>query len=197
MRSVEIVAVVFGIVAVWLNARQSVLGWVTGLVNVGLYTWIFFQGRLYALMALQVVFFAISLYGWYQWLRGGERRTGIEVTRTPGAIGAAVALGAIAGTAGLGWLLDRYTGDQQPYLDAGLSVVSMAGQWMMARKYLETWWIWIGVNVVSVPFFLFRGEYPTAVQYAIFLGLAVSGLLQWRRSMIRGPEAAAPPGDRG
>ena len=53
----------------------------------------------------------------------------------------------------------------------------------MARKYLETWWIWIGVNLVSVPFFLFRGEYPTAFQYTVFLGLAVSGLIQWRRSL--------------
>ncbi|MDX2058130.1 MAG: nicotinamide riboside transporter PnuC [Gemmatimonadales bacterium] len=183
MRTVETIAVVFGIVAVWFNARQNVLGWATGLVNVGLYTFIFFRGQLYALMALQIFFFAISVYGWYQWLRGGERHTGVVVTRTPRAIAAAVVVTAIGGTAGLGWALDRYTADQQPYLDAGLSVVSMAAQWMMARKYLETWWIWIGVNLVSVPFFLFRGEYPTAFQYTVFLGLAVSGLIQWRRSL--------------
>ena len=79
--------------------------------------------------------------------------------------------------------LDVHTGDQQPYVDAGVSVVSMVAQWMMARKYLETWWIWIAVNIVSVPLFLVRAEYPTALQYTVFLGLAVSGLLQWRRSL--------------
>jgi nicotinamide mononucleotide transporter len=89
----------------------------------------------------------------------------------------------VVATLGLGWLLGHYTDGQQPYIDAGLSVVSMAGQWMMARKYLETWAIWIAVNVVSVPFFLFRGEYPTALQYFVFLGLAVSGLRQWHRSL--------------
>ncbi|MBL8988708.1 MAG: nicotinamide mononucleotide transporter, partial [Gemmatimonadetes bacterium] len=102
MRTVETIAVVFGIVAVWFNARQNVLGWATGLVNVGLYTFIFFRGQLYALMALQIFFFAISVYGWYQWLRGGERHTGVVVTRTPRAIAAAVVVTAIGGTAGLG-----------------------------------------------------------------------------------------------
>jgi len=177
------VAVVFGIVAVWFNARQNVLGWPTGLVNVGLYSYIFFVGQLYALMGLQVFFFVISLYGWYQWIRGGRQHTGVAVSRTPVPLGLALTIGAVAGTVGLGWALDTYTPDQQPYIDAGVSVVSMAGQWMMARKYLETWWIWIGVNCVSVPLFLVHEEYDTAVQYLVFLGLAVSGLVQWRRSL--------------
>jgi nicotinamide mononucleotide transporter len=88
------------------------------------------------------------------------------------------------GTFALGWVLDSYTPDQQPYVDSGVSVVSMAAQWMMARKYLETWWIWVAVNCVSVPLFLVRGEYATAIQYLVFLGLAVSGLIQWRRSLV-------------
>ena len=68
-RWLEITAVVFGIVSVYLNARQNPWGWGTGLVNVGLYTLIFWQGKLYALMGLQVFFAIISIYGWYQWLR--------------------------------------------------------------------------------------------------------------------------------
>ena len=178
------IAVVFGIVSVWLNARQNVLGWVTGLVNVGLYTFIFFRGQLYALMGLQVFFFVISLYGWYQWIRGGQRHAGIAVSRIPVRLAAGLIAASVAGTAGLGWALQVHTQDQQPYVDAGVSVVSMVGQWMMARKYLETWWLWIGVNLVSVPLFLVRAEYPTALQYTVFLGLAVSGLVQWRRSLV-------------
>lgn len=183
MNLLESTAVVFGIVSVWLNARQNVLGWPTGLVNVGLYTLIFWRGQLYALMGLQVVFFAISLYGWYQWLRGGQRHEGVAVSRIPRGLAVALALGSLVGTLALGWALDTWTGDQQPYVDSGLSVVSMVGQWMMARKYVETWGLWIGVNLVSVPLFLVRAEYPTALQYSVFLGLAVSGLVQWRRSL--------------
>ena len=139
---------------------------------------------LFALMALQVFFFVISLYGWYQWVRGGERKTGLPVTNVPRQLGLGLLVLAAAGSIGLGWALDRFTPGQQPFLDSSISVVSMAGQWMMARKYLETWWVWIGVNTVSVPFFVFRGEYPTALQYGVFWGLAISGLVQWRRSLV-------------
>jgi len=182
-RWLEVIAVVFGIVSVYFNARQNPLGWATGLVNVGLYTLLFFQGKLYALMGLQVFFAIISIYGWYQWLRGGQQRTGLKVSRVPRSTAAALAVAAALATVGLGWYLDTRTGDQQPYVDAGVSVVSLAGQWMMARKYLEAWLIWVAVNVVSVPLFVVRGEYPTALQYTVFLGLAVSGLKQWHRSL--------------
>lgn len=183
-RWLEIVAVVFGIVSVYLNARQNPLGWATGLINVGLYTLIFLQGKLYALMGLQVFFAIISIYGWYQWLRGGQQHVGLKVTRVPPWLAGLLAAAAVVATIGLGWYLDTRTEDRQPYVDAGVSIVSLAAQWMMARKYLETWAIWIAVNVVSVPLFLVRGEYPTAIQYAVFLGLAVSGLRQWHRSLV-------------
>jgi nicotinamide mononucleotide transporter len=183
-RWLEITAVVFGIVSVYLNARQNPWGWGTGLVNVGLYTLIFWQGKLYALMGLQVFFAIISIYGWYQWLRGGQQQKGVKVTRIPGLLAVALTVAAALATWALGRYLDTRTEDQQPYIDAGVSVVSLAGQWMMARKYLETWVIWVGVNVVSVPLFLVRGEYPTALQYTVFLGLAVSGLRRWHRSLV-------------
>jgi nicotinamide mononucleotide transporter len=181
---IEYVAVVFGILSVYLNSRQNPWGWGTGLVNVGLYTLLFWQGKLYALMGLQVFFAIISIYGWYQWLRGGTRHEGVRVTRTPIPLGAGLAAAAVVSSIGLGWYLDTRTQDQQPYVDASVSVISLVGQWLMARKHLEAWHIWIAVNVVSVPLFLIRGEYPTAFQYTIFLGLAVSGLRQWHRSLV-------------
>ena len=141
------------------------------------------MGKLYALMGLQVFFAIISIYGWYQWLRGGQQQQGLKVRRTPWQLGGALALLSLAAGAALGWYLAHETEDQQPYLDAGVSVVSLVGQWLMARKYLEAWHIWIAVNLASVPLFLVRREYPTAVQYAVFLGLAVSGLRQWHRSL--------------
>lgn len=183
MSWLETTAVAFGIIAVYFNARQNVLGWPAGIVNVALFTLIFYRGKLYALMGLQIVFFAISVYGWYQWLRGGAQHRGVKVTRTPLPLGLALLGAAAAATAGLGWALARYTEDRQPFIDAGVSVISMAAQWMMARKYFETWAIWIAVNVISVPLFVYRREYPTALQYSVFLGLAINGFVQWRRAL--------------
>ena len=124
------------------------------------------------------------MYGWYEWLRGGAGKTPLKVTRTPPRLGLALIAIAIAGTVVLAVVLRRYTSDPIPVLDALLSVVSMLAQWMMARKYLETWPIWIGVNLISVPTFLSQGNYLTAFLYTVFLGLAVSGHLQWRKSYL-------------
>lgn len=179
----EWVAALFGIVSVYLNTRQNPWGWSTGLVNVALYAVLYYQGTLYALAGLQVFYAAISIYGWYQWVRGGEDRTGLVVTRARPLLNLGLGVAAVLGSAGLGWYLDWFTPDQQPYFDAGLTVFGLVGQWMMARKYLESWLIWVAVNLVSVPLFVVRGELPTALQYAVFLGLAVSGLRQWHRSL--------------
>ena len=119
------VAVGFGLISVYLNARQNVMGWATGLVNVGLYSYLFFKDQLFALMGLQVFFFVISLYGWYHWLRGGETRKGLPVTSVSVAMGLGLTAVAAGGSLGLGWALDRFTPGQEPYLDSSISVVSM------------------------------------------------------------------------
>jgi nicotinamide mononucleotide transporter len=186
---VEAVAAAIGIVSVFLSTRQIIWSWPTALVNNALYFLIFYLDRLYALMGLQVFFAGIAIYGWYEWLFGGENRTELRVSRVRPRTALVLATLAITGTASLGWLLAR-TQDPHPYVDAGLAVVSLLAQWMMARKILECWGVWIGVNLVSVPLFLLRAEYPTALQYSVFLGLAISGLHQWWRSWS-GRRAAA------
>jgi len=183
MRSLELIAAGVGIASVFLSTRQHIASWPTALVNVILYGVYFFQQKLYALMGLQGFFAAVSLYGWYLWLYGGESKSQLKVSHTPPRVGATLAALATLGTLVLARVLERHTPDPQPWADAALTAVSLVGQWMMARKLLECWVIWIGVNLVSVPFFFLRAEYPTAVQYGAFLLLAVSGLYQWNRSL--------------
>ncbi len=173
----------FGIVSVFLSTRQIVWSWPTSLVNVSLYAYYFFAQRLYALTLLQGFFAAVALYGWYEWLHGGRDHGALTVSRIPRRLGLLLAMTAVAGTAILAFVLDRYTTDPSPGVDGALAVVSLIAQWMMARKYVENWTIWIGVNCLSVPFFLLRGEYPTAAQYLVFLVLAISGYRQWTATL--------------
>jgi nicotinamide mononucleotide transporter len=185
----EAVAAALGIASVYFSTRQNVLAWPTSLINNAMYGVFFFQQKLYALMALQVFFGAIAVYGWYEWLFGGEQKTELKVSRTPPALGLTL-LGLGAGaSAGLVWFLGR-TQDANPLVDGSLTAVSLIAQWMMARKYVECWPVWVGVNLVSVPFFFHQANYPTAVQYAVFLFLAVSGWGQWRRSLASAPAPA-------
>ena len=185
----EAAAAALGIASVYFSTRQNVLAWPTSLVNNAMYGVFFLEQKLYALMALQAFFGAIAVYGWYEWLFGGEQKTELRVSRTPAALGVAL-LGLGAGaSAALVWLLGR-TQDPNPLVDGSLTAVSLIAQWMMARKFVECWPVWVAVNLVSVPFFIHQADYPTAVQYGVFLFLAMSGWRQWRRSMAGAPAIA-------
>ena len=191
MSRLELFAAIVGAISVWLSVRQNILSWPTAIVNVVLYALVFYQAKLYADMGLQVVYAALSIYGWYEWLYGGEGRTTLHVTRTSPRLAALLALIALSGSAVLGTLLRHATDAALPYMDSFLSSTSLVAQWMMTRKKLENWLVWIAVDVLYVGMFLFKGLYLTAGLYAVFLALAVRGYLDWRRSMAESSRLAA------
>lgn len=191
MSLIEVVAVAFGVVSVWLSVREKVWSWPTAIVNVSLYVAIFYQARLYADMGLQVFYIAISFYGWYNWLYGGEGRTELHVTRISRRAAVALSVAGVAFALLLGAFLDRATDASVPYADAALTSASLAAQWLMTRKVLENWAIWIAADVAYVWLFIHKELYLTAGLYAVFLGLAVSGWVQWKRSLLAHAPAAS------
>lgn len=185
----EILAVLFGIVSVWLSVRENIWSWPTAIVNVALYILVFWQAKLYADMGLQVIYIALNAYGWYEWLYGGEQRTELHVSRAGVRLALLlVAIGA-ACTALLGHLLARHTDAALPYVDSATTSTSLVAQWMMTRKLLENWLVWVAVDVVYIGMFIFKGLYLTAGLYAVFLILSAMGWIRWRRSLR---ERAAP-----
>jgi nicotinamide mononucleotide transporter len=152
-------------------------------VNVVLYAIVFYEAKLYADMGLQVVYAVLSVYGWYEWLHGGENRTELHVTRTGPRLGTLLALIAVAGSVLLGMLLHRATDAALPFMDSALSSTSLVAQWMMTKKKLENWLVWSAVDVLYVGMFIYKGLYLTSALYAVFLALAVRGYIEWRRSM--------------
>lgn len=179
----EIAAALFGAWSVWLSVRQNILSWPTAIVNVALYAVVFYEAKLYADMGLQVVYAGLSVYGWYEWLYGGEGRTELHVTRTSRAVALRLVALAVASALLLGSLLHRTTDAALPYMDSALTTASLVAQWMMTRKLLENWVVWIGVDVFYVGMFVYKGLCVTAILYAVFLGLATKGFIDWRRSM--------------
>ena len=188
----EWVAALAGAVSVYLSARQNIWSWPTAIVNVSMYTLVFYHSGLYSDMGLQVVYLVLSIYGWYQWLHGGEHRTQLKVSR------ASRKAWWVSGTVGLMfWIaLWRYTatlpGVSLPYMDSGLTTLSLVAQWMMTRKIVENWALWIIADLVYVPMYIFKGLYITAGLYTVFLVLACMGLVSWWRSYQAG-RAMPPP----
>ena len=182
MNPLEIVAVVFGLTSVWLAAREHIVSWPTAIVNVGIFFFLFWEARLYADSVLQLFYLALSAYGWWAWLHGGPHKARLRVSRASRRVWLFGAPLALLGGLGLGTVLARYTDSPVPYLDAMLTSTSLFAQWMMTRKMLENWIVWIIADIVYVPMFISRGLPFTSVQYAVFLVLAWLGYAGWRKS---------------
>ena len=182
MTPIEILAVAASLASVWLSVRRHILTWPTGLVGVSAYFVVFLRARLYADMALQVLFFVQCAYGWWAWHRIEQRaETPIRVLSpwARAAVGAGVA--AAAGIAGT--LLRRHTDAAAPYWDASASVLSITANQLLARRVLENWILWIVADVLYVGIFWWKGLHLSAALYALFLGMVVAGLVRWTREL--------------
>ncbi|BAU73818.1 nicotinamide riboside transporter PnuC [Metapseudomonas furukawaii] len=183
MSPFELIAAALGVLAVWLTVRQNPWCWPIGLVMVLMYSWVFFEVKLYSDMLLQLVYAALQLYGWWQWTRGGASHDGREVSRLAAApLGLGLASGAMGGVL-LGYGMATWTDAAAPWLDAGLTAFSLVAQVWMAQKRLECWLLWILVDVLFVLLFLDKALYLTAALYALFTLLAIQGWRTWRRDL--------------
>lgn len=181
----EPVAVAFGIVSVFLSVREHIWSWPTAIVNVSLFFLLFFRAGLYSDMGLQLVYLTLSIYGWYTWLHGGAGRTALQVTRTPPRLWMTLGAVAVVVWGALAALTSRLPGVSLPWLDAATTTTSLIAQWMMTRKLLENWALWIVVDVVYVGMFMSKGLYLTALNYAVYFVLALMGWVAWRRAVTK------------
>jgi nicotinamide mononucleotide transporter len=181
MSGLEIIAVLLSASAVWLTVKQNLLCWPLGLVSVLMYSWVFFDVKLYSDMLLQLVYAVLQLYGWWQWTRGGVQHAGRQVSRLPGSqLLLSLAVGS-AGSLLLGYLMATHTDAAAPWLDAALTSFSLVAQVWMAQKRLECWPLWIALDVIYVGLFLSKDLYLTAALYAVFTALAIAGWRAWQR----------------
>ncbi len=191
MNPIEIVAVAFGLLAVWLQTREHIASWPAAIVNVGLFFYIFWQSKLYADSVLQLVYLGFSVYGWWAWLYGGAQHSTLRISRATRRLWMIGVPSVLVGGIILGAILDRYTDSPVPYIDSLLTATSLLAQWMITRKILENWLVWIVANIVYVPMLIVRGLPFTAGQYLVFLLLAVIGYSQWKR-VYAAAQFAAP-----
>jgi len=181
---VEILGVVFSVLYLLLSIRQNILLWPAGMISALLYMAVFFHSKFYADMGLNAYYFFISIYGWILWKKGGKGKEERPVSR----IRRRTALFLLAITAlaflGIAFLLKNYTDSPIPYWDALTTAMSFTATWMLARKILEHWIVWIVVDVISMALYLYRGLYPTMILFAIYTTMAVIGYIEWKKAQI-------------
>jgi nicotinamide mononucleotide transporter len=187
---VENLGVVFGLICVVLTVRRNIWSWPTGIVNIVFFFVMFWEARLYADLITLAVFFVLSIYGWAVWLRGMPADAPLVVELASPRLRLAGLVVIAAGSPALGWTFHRYTNASLPYWDSLITVMSLVAQWWLAKKYVENWILWIAVDVIAIRVYSWKGLLSTSVLYAVFLTLAIFGLIDWMRA-LRKPKAVA------
>ncbi|MEI6668664.1 MAG: nicotinamide riboside transporter PnuC [Acidobacteriota bacterium] len=183
MSPFEVIGVGTGILGVWLTTRQNIWCWPTGLISVVAFIVVFYDAKLYAAMGLQVVYVALVAYGWYAWLYGGADHGELLVSRMPRRLIIPLVLAGAVFAAALGLWLRQRTDEALPFLDAFTMSFSLIAQWMQTRKHLENWMVWVVVDLVYIGMSVTQGLNLTAGLYLVYIGLAMVGYRDWRRSM--------------
>jgi nicotinamide mononucleotide transporter len=179
----EIVAFALAVWMVVCEIRVDPLAWPLAIASSALYGVLFYKSRLYGEAHLQLMFIAVGFWGWWQWLRGRQADGSALTVRALTKRGRAAVLAAtLAAWPLLGLYLRAQTDTDVPFLDAFPTAGSVAGQWLLGRKYVENWPAWIVVNVASVGLFAWKGLWLTVVLYALFTVMAAFGWRAWRRA---------------
>ncbi len=145
---------------------------------------LFWRTRLYADATLQIVFAVLAGYGWYQWLRVPVPGAELPVRRTSRAEWVVLSAATMLGHAAVYWGLSRHTDSPVPFWDSAVLALSLAATYGQARKLVESWILWIVVDVISVPLYIGRGLYLTSGLYFVFLCLCVNGYFRWRADLL-------------
>ena len=179
----EWIAAFLGLVTVLLVVRRSIWNYPFALAMVSLYFFEFIDEKLYSDALLQIFFFLINGYGWWMWHRAPEVEHGVAVER----MSSSARTGWLATTAIAsllwGWAMASLTDAAAPFVDAAIAGSSIAAQWLQSLRRVESWALWILADVIAVPLYWWKGLYPTAMLYGVFLILAIVGLVSWRRML--------------
>jgi len=183
----EIIAAGLGFIAIFLQIKQNVWYWLVSIIMVSMYIYIYIDARLYADMSLQVYYLIISFYGWYMWLYGeklNDHKTQLSVSTISQNLLVILTSISIVLFFIIAWILLHFTNSDLPYWDSFTTSLSFVATWMLARKKIENWLIWIVVDAASVGIYLYKELYPTAVLFLFLTLLAFVGYSKWKKDLI-------------
>lgn len=183
MNWTEVAGFLTGAACVWLIVRQNPWNWPIGIANNVFFIVLFTRVGLYADAGLQVVYIGLAVYGWAWWLRHGRQHGQLVVQRLTRRHAVGVLAGIALATTGLTLLLVHATDSDVPFWDALTTSISLAAQWLLTRKYLENWWLWITADVFYIGLYVYKDLWLTALLYVGFIGLCIAGLRAWRATL--------------
>jgi len=181
---IEIVGAILSLIYLYLSIKQMVSLWFFGIISSLFYIVVFFQSKLYADMSLQYYYVFISIYGWIHWKKGTtENNKELPAIR----INNRFIIISVVATAVIYIIyylvLLNFTDSTIPKSDALVGALSVIGTWMLAKKFIENWLVWIVADALCIGLYIYKGLYPTSVLFAIYTVMAWVGYLQWKKSI--------------
>lgn len=184
----EYFGVLTGLTYLVLEIGQHRAMWVVGFVTSLVYVFVFFFSKFYADMGLNVYYVGISVYGFWQWRRGGAAESGevgeVVYRHLTWRAGIGLAWLTVGLYGGLFWVLSRFTDSPVPAGDAFTTALSVTATWMLAKRILEHWWLWVVINLVSAGLYYYRGLYPTCFLFVCYGVLAIVGWINWKKKGV-------------
>ena len=188
-RALEWVSTVSQVVSVWYARKNNVLVYPTGIIGVLIAAWLYFDSAVYADGSLNIYFFLMSVYGWYNWVqKKDETHYTYPVkwcTKSQLSVGIVFF---IFSWGLLWWVLAKFTNSNTPVLDSLVSSSAITAMWWMAKRKVENWLAWIFSNIIAIPLNFYKHFYLFTLMYVLFLVLALWGFLEWKK-LARQPNA--------
>lgn len=182
---IELIGAALGLFYIFFSIRQSILTWPTGLLTSALYIIVFFQSKFYADMGLQVYYVIISIYGWYFWIYGNKRenKKSVPVRKINKTLWLKLFFVTLFLYIFIVIILLYYTDSDVPYMDAFTSALSITATWMLAKKYIEHWLIWIFVDLFSAGLYIYKNLWPTVILFGVYTVMAYLGYMEWKKDL--------------
>jgi len=182
---IEIFGAVTGIIYVFLEIKQNIWLWPVGIATSATYIYVFRVNGFYADMLLQVYYLIISIYGWWAWRHGSvktnDRKNDLKIKRLTIRTSVRISAVTLLIFALMWYVLDNFTDSPVPLWDAIITTLSVVATWMLTRKILEQWHVWIIANAIAIAVYVFKGMYPTVILFIVYFVMAVEGLREWKR----------------
>lgn len=176
----QVLGFVTGAVCVLLAGLRNVWTYPIGIANNVVLFVVFLGAGVYAAAGLQAIYLVMGVHGWWRWTRG-EEQSRTYIASTPRRAVPWLVLAGIAGAAVLVWVLTSFTDSEVAVADALTTSASLVAQYMLNRKWIQNWFVWIGVDVVIIGISIVTGLWVIAALYLLFIGLCVFGFTSWRR----------------
>ena len=189
--SLEIIAVVFGILSVWFSKKNNILVYPTGMISTSIFTYLLFKWSLLGDMMIYAYYFMMSIYGWYIWTRKVNNIvTPISKVSSPEKITSLIIFFfSLSFVYGIYNYFDKW-GSYTSYIDNFTTAIFFVAMWLMANRKIENWIFWIIGNIISIPLYFYKGLTFTSIQYIIFTVIAISGYYTWKKILDNSNQTA-------